>query len=117
MEEFFSPQSAAICYNIHVSQRRSKLIFDIGGGQRAPAIGPKTARLEGKTSETAGSRVPRDRLSGELRKRIRRPQQLCNSVLVLPRKPLLSTDEAKMRCCAVWQSCGATSFPMLRPGS
>ena len=35
-------------------------------------------------------RVPRDRLSGELRKRIRRPQHVRDSVLVLPRKPLLS---------------------------
>ena len=117
MEKVISPQSAAICYNTHVPQRRNRLIFDIGGRQTAPAIGPKTARLEGKTPESAGSRVPRDRFPGELRKRIRRPQHVRNSVLVLPRKPLLSTDEAKIRCCAVWQSCGATSFPMLRPGS
>jgi len=107
MEKVISPQSAAICYNTHVPQRRNGLIFDIGGRLTAPAIGPKTARLEGKTPESARwfrrnrrrgrvvaprptlgravsmkppPRVPRDRLSGELRKRIRRPQHVRNSV-------------------------------------
>ena len=71
------------------------------------------ARREGRSP----LRPIHDRHFGELRKRIRRPQHVRDSVLVLPRKPLLSTDEARIRCCAVWQSCGATSFPMLRPGS
>ena len=138
--------SKQFCYNTSVSLKRD-LLFDIGGRHPAPAIGPKPIWVDGKTPvgrddpiapprgvaethppptvETAfnrrlplvGSRVPRDRRPGEPRKRIRRPQHVRNSVLVLPRKPLLSTDEARIRCCAVWQSCGATSFPMLRPGS
>lgn len=144
MESFKSHKREIFWYNIHVPRERSSTFFDIGGRHPAPAIGPKPVWADGKTPESTGrfrrnrrrgravaSRptlgrvvsmkpppcVPRDRLSGELRKRIRRPQHVRNSVLVLPRKPLLSTDEAKIRCCAVWQSCGATSFPLLRPGS
>ena len=90
MGEFFSPQSAAICYNVRVPQKRGRLIFDIGGRLIALAVGPTTVRSEGKTPETAGWFRKNRRHSGELRKRILRPQCVRNSVLVLPRKPLLS---------------------------
>ncbi len=114
MVNFETHKREIFWYNIHVPRERSSTFFDIGGRHPAPAIGPKPVWADGKTPV---GRDHRARRSGELRKRIRRPQHVRDSVLVLPRKPLLSTDEARIRCCAVWQSCGATSFPMLRPGS
>ena len=106
-------------YNINVLRERDDLIFDIGllaGRSRRKLIhsvceasglvrsrigqNPGSAALikpppmvgcdEHIAPPMVGSRLPRDRRPGELRKRIRRPQQVRNSVLVLPRKPLLS---------------------------
>ena len=136
-------KSREFWYNLRVSRKRDSL-FDIVPNI-GKSIRPNFQCLEYRPEALVERRVPtplqptatgktpvgrddliappmvgrdhRARRSGELRKRIRRPQHVRNSVLVLPRKPLLSTDEARIRCCAVWQSCGATSFPMLRPGS
>ena len=119
MENFEPHKREIFWYNISVPHERGDLIFDIGSqtlhrrsdllcnvwrtfGLVHSCIGqnPGSAVLEKPppTVETAfnrrlplvGSRVPRDRRPGELRKRIRRPQHVRNSVLVLPRKPLLS---------------------------
>ena len=114
MENFKSHKREIFWYIIHVPRERSGMFFDIGGWHHVPAIGPKPVWADGKTPVGRDHRAHRP---GELRKRIRRPRHVRNSVLVLPRKPLLSTDEARIRCCAAWQSCGATSFPLLRPGS
>ena len=88
MENFKSHKREIFWYNIHVPRERSSTLFDIGGRHPAPAIGPKPVWADGKTPVGRNHRVRRSR---ELRKRIRRPLHVRNiSVLVLPRKPLLS---------------------------
>ena len=93
-------KSRNFCYNTPVSRKRD-LLFDIGGRQSAPAIGPKPTWVDGKTPVgrddlIASPLVGRDhraRRSGELRKRIRRPQHIRNSVLGFVAKPLTLHNE------------------------
>ena len=101
MDIFILSKSQHICYNSSVPQKRDESIFDRGGRQIAPAVGPKpgsciprdrigraacphaaTSTADGKT--LVGARIPRACLPKELRKRIRRPQCIRNSVLKLP---------------------------------
>ena len=91
MENFKSHKREIFWYNIHVPRERSSTFFDIGGRHPAPAIGPKPVWADGKT--TVG-RDHRARRSGELRKRIRRPQHIRNiSVLGFVAKPLTLHNE------------------------
>ena len=88
MEKTDSAQNAAICYNAHVSRRRD-LLFDIVPNSRILVrpnfhcleYRPEVAMMEGRTPY------------GELRKRIRRPQQVRNSVLGFVAKPLTLHNE------------------------
>ena len=109
-------------YNINVLRERDDLIFDIGllagrsrrklihsvceasglvrsriGQNPSSAVLIKPPPTEGCDEHIAppmvGSRVPRDRRPGELRKRIRRPQQVRNSVLGFVAKPLTLHNE------------------------
>ncbi len=104
MENFKSHKRGIFWYNIHVLRERSSTFFDIGGRYPAPAIGPKPVWADGKTPVgrddpiapplvgTAFHRRPRR--SGELRKRIRRPQHVRNiSVLGFVAKPLTLHNE------------------------
>ncbi len=113
MENFKSHKREIFWYNIHVPRERSSTFFDIGGRHPAPAIGPKPVWADGKTPvgrdhrarRMAGrDRRPRrmvgtafhrrPRRSGELRKRIRRPQHVRNiSVLDFVAKPLTLHNE------------------------
>ena len=52
MDAFSPPHNRNFCYNSPVPRKWGETIFDIGGRQSAPAIGPKPM---------AGSRVPCDR--------------------------------------------------------
>ena len=91
MENFKSHKREIFWYNIHVPRERSSTLFDIGGRHPAPAIGPKPVWADGKT---AVGRNHRARRSGELRKRIRRPQHIRNiSVLGFVAKPLTLHNE------------------------
>ena len=101
MDIFRLSKSQHICYNSSVPQKRDESIFDIGGRQTAPAVGPKP-----------GSCVPHDCIG-----RAACPHAAASTAeghtqqrIEASGKPLLFTDEAKIRCCAVWQSRGATSF-------
>ncbi len=94
------PKSARICYNSPVSVQREldKSIFDIVlHSWRKPAredVGLKPPRVEVKTPEEAMPCSLRDRSSGELWKRIRRPQHIRNiSVLGFVAKPLTLHNE------------------------
>ena len=51
MDIFILSKRRHICYNSSVPQKRGESIFDIGGRQIAPAVGPKP-----------GSRIQRDRI-------------------------------------------------------
>ena len=91
MEHFKSHTREIFWYNIHVPRERSSTLFDIGGRHPAPAIGPKPVWADGKTPV---GRNHRARRSGELRKRIRRPQHIRNiSVLGFVAKPLTLHNE------------------------
>ena len=91
MENFKSHKREIFWYNIHVPRERSSTLFDIGGRHPAPAIGPKPVWADGKTPV---GRNHRARRSGELRKRIRRPQHIRNiSVLGFVAKPLTLHNE------------------------
>ena len=94
------PQSARICYNSLVSVQREldRLIFEIVlRSWRNPAregTGQKPARVEVETPEEAMPHRLCDRSSGELWKRIRRPQHVRNiSVLGFVAKPLTLHNE------------------------
>lgn len=107
MDNFEAHKIKFFCYNIGVPRKRGDLIFVIGSptlhrrsdlfcnvwrtfGPAHSCVGqnPGGAALI-KPPQMVG-RDHRARRSGELRKRIRRPRHARNSVLVLPRKPLLS---------------------------
>ena len=91
MEDFKSHKREIFWYNIHVPRERSSTLFDIGGRHPAPAISPKPVWADGKTPV---GRNHRARRSGELRKRIRRPQHIRNiSVLGFVAKPLTLHNE------------------------
>ena len=91
MENFKSHKREIFWYNIHVPRERSSTFFDIGGRHPVPAIGPKPVWADGKTPV---GRNHRARRSGELRKRIRRPQHIRNiSVLGFVAKPLTLHNE------------------------
>ena len=91
METFKSHKREIFWYNIHVPRERSSTFFDIGGRHPAPAISPKPVWADGKTPV---GRNHRARRSGELRKRIRRPQHIRNiSVLGFVAKPLTLRNE------------------------
>ena len=91
MENFKSHKREIFWYNIHVPRERSSTFFDIGGRHPAPAISPKPVWADGKTPV---GRNHRARRSGELRKRIRRPQHIRNiSVLGFVAKPLTLHNE------------------------
>lgn len=91
MENFKSHKREIFWYNIHVPRERSSTLFDIGGRHPAPAIGPKPVWADGKTTVRRDHRARR---SGELRKRIRRPQHIRNiSVLGFVAKPLTLHNE------------------------
>ena len=55
MDAFSPPHNRNFCYNSPVPRKWGETIFDIGGRQSAPAIGPKPA---------VGLRVLRDRFPG-----------------------------------------------------
>ena len=91
MENFKSHKREIFWYNIHVPRERSSTFFDIGGRHPAPAISPKPVWADGKTPV---GRNHRARRSGELWKRIRRPQHIRNiSVLGFVAKPLTLHNE------------------------
>lgn len=91
MENFKSHKREIFWYIIHVPRERSGMFFDIGGWHHAPAIGQKPVWADGKTPV---GRDYRARRSGELRKRIRRPQHVRNiSVLGFVAKPLTLHNE------------------------
>ena len=154
MDIFILSKRRHICYNSSVPQKRDESIFDIGGRQIAPAVGPKpgscvphdrigraacshaaASTAEGKTlggcvssraaavaprpptSPTVGARVPRARLPKELRKRIRRPQCIRNSVLGFVAKPLTFPNEKPNTMVRRVVSRGVPSFLVFRQGS
>ena len=99
-------------YNINVLRERDDLIFDIGllagrsqrklihsvceaSGLVRSRIGQNPGSAASTRPRTSvGSRVPRDRRPGELRKHIRRPQHVRNiSVLGFVAKPLTLHNE------------------------
>ena len=91
MEDFKSHKREMFWYNTHIPRERSSTFFDIGGRHPVPAIGPKPVWADGKTPV---GRNHRARRSGELRKRIRRPQHIRNiSVLGFVAKPLTLHNE------------------------
>ena len=134
MDIFILSKRRHICYNSSVPQKRDESIFDIGGRQIAPAVGPKP-----------GSRIQRDRigraacphaaastaegqnlgrvalvataLPKELRKRIRRPQCIRNSVLGFVVKPLTFPNEKPNTMVRRVVSRGVPSFLVFRQGS
>ena len=144
MDIFILSKRRHICYNSPVPQKRDESIFDIGGRQTAPAAGPKPGSCvprdrigraacphaaaftaEGKTlggrvssrAAAVGARVPRARLPKELRKRIRRPQCIRNSVLGFVAKPLTFPNEKPNTMVRRVVSRGVPSFLVFRQGS
>ena len=134
MDIFILSKRRHICYNSSVPQKRDESIFDIVGRQTAPAAGPKpgscvprdrigraacphaaASTAEGKT--LGGARVPRARLPEELRKRIRRPQCIRNSVLGFVAKPLTFPNEKPNTMVRRVVSRGVPSFLVFRQGS
>ena len=134
MDIFILSKRRHICYNSSVPQKRDESIFDIGGRQTATAVGPKpgscvphdrigraacphaaASTAEGKT--LVGARVPRARLPKELRKRIRRPQCIRNSVLGFVAKPLTFPNEKPNTMVRRVVSRGVPSFLVFRQGS
>ena len=122
MENIKSHKREIFWYNMAVPRKRGCMFFDIGSRklQRRPgrfcnvwgtfgpehslagqnpgvAVSLKPPPTVGRDDPSApplvGSRVPRDRRSGELRKRIRRPQHVRNSVLGFVAKPLTLHNE------------------------
>ena len=157
MDIFILSKRRHICYNSSVPQKRDESIFDRGGRQIAPAVGPKprscvprdrigraacphaaAPTAEGQnlgrvalvatdwvgrvaprppTGPTVGARVPRARLPKELRKRIRRPQCIRNSVLGFVAKPLTFPNEKPNTMVRRVVSRGVPSFLVFRQGS
>ena len=121
MDIFILSKSRHICYNSSVPQKRDESIFDRGGRQVAPAVGPKPGsciprdrigraacphaaastaegqnlgRLALVATDWVGRVAPRPPTSPkELRRRIRRPQCIRNSVLGFVVKPLTFHNE------------------------
>jgi hypothetical protein len=145
MENFEPHKREIFWYNISVLRWRSNLIFDIGlrtgrrrrhlfrsvceaSGLVHSCIGqnPGSAVLEKPppTVETAfnrrlplvGSRVPRDRRPVS-RGNASDARSMYATAYWCFRENHYFHGRGRIRCCAAWQSCGATSFPMLRPGS
>ena len=97
MHKIRQHKTLVLWYNIFVPRENAERIFDIGlqtvesRSDLVPAV-CETFRL-GHSCASQNPRVGcarRVHRPRELRKRIRRPQNIRNSVLVLPRKPLLS---------------------------
>ena len=83
-------KSRNFCYNTPVPRKRGGLIFDIVLRRRRKQtnedIGPKPERVDGKTSQNRAD-MAAERGVDESQPGLR---HIRNSVLVLPRKPLLS---------------------------
>ena len=145
MDIFILSKHQHICYNSFVPQKRDESIFDIGGRQVAPAVGPKPGSCiprdcigraacphaaaftaEGKTlggcvssrAAMVGRVAPRPPTNlKELRKRIRRPQCIRNSVLGFVAKPLTFPNEKPNTMVRRVVSRGVPSFLVFRQGS
>ena len=100
MQQFCPPQGTKVCYNALVPRKRDATILDMGLETRVSA-GLEISFPGHRPEVAAGARVTRDHARGKGQAQQR---------IGVSGETTTFTDEAKIRCCAVWQSRGATSF-------